>query len=95
MSKRYEKAQSRLAISVVAGFIFFVMFASQLGGGPNTGGVFPAPLLIGGLLGLPVCALFFLVSLIQVFLYRNDRPDVPEKREEPNKQPENNARDVT
>jgi hypothetical protein len=73
MSVRYDKAQRRMVISLIAGGLFFVMLASQLGGGANTGGVFPAPLLIVGLLGLPVCLLVFLVSVIQVFLYRRDR----------------------
>ena len=52
--------------------VFFLVFRSQLGGGPNVGGVFPAPLLILGLLGMPAAGIFALVSAIQVFIYRND-----------------------
>jgi hypothetical protein len=81
MTTRYDKAFTRLFLSVIGGDFFGVMFASQLGGGPNTGGVFPAPLLIFGLLGMPVAAILFIVSAIQVFVYRKD-PRQDEKKED-------------
>lgn len=73
-----SRAKTRLAISVAAFVVFLVTFMSQLGGGANTGGVFPEPLLILGLLGMPVAAVFVVVSAVQLFLrwsefQRNDK----------------------
>ena len=72
MKTRRERAVNRLVGSIFALGVFFLIFRSQLGGGPNVGGVFPAPLLIVGLLGMPVAAVFVIVSALQVFLYRKD-----------------------
>ena len=85
MKTPYEKAVARLLISifVIAGLL--LLFASRLGGGANTGGVFPAPLLIIGLLGLPVGGIFFLVSVVQVILARREgsKPEGKEEHREP------------
>ena len=81
MSTQYDRALSRLIVSVVACGVFIVMFVSQLGGGSNTGGVFAAPLLIIGLLGLLLSVIFFIVSAIQAFLYRNDAANKEKKKD--------------
>ena len=72
MYTRNEKALGWLATSVVAFIIFFALFRSQLGGGANTGGVFPAPILIVGLLGMPVSGICVLVFAVRSFLSRKD-----------------------
>jgi hypothetical protein len=72
MKTRREKAVRRLVFSLLAVGVFFLIFSSQLGGGPNVGGVFPAPLLVVGLLGMPLAGIFVIISALQVFFYRKD-----------------------
>jgi hypothetical protein len=60
MSNSNERSLRGLSISLAALSIFALMFFSQLGGGPNVGGVFPAPILVIGLVGMPISGLFVL-----------------------------------
>jgi len=72
MSARHDKAVGRLIASVVMFGVFFLMLIIQLGGGSNVDGVFPEPLFIVAVIGLPPSAFLFIVSGVQTFLSRND-----------------------
>lgn len=77
MNKRSERIQLHVAASGTAGLVFLLFLTSQLSGGSNAGRLFPEPLLILGLLGVPVCGLYFLISLVALFVSRNNPDDPP------------------
>jgi hypothetical protein len=67
--------------SLLAFVLFALLFASQLKGhGSNTGGVFPAPILLIGLIGMPVAGLFVLVFGIAALISWGS--DSKEKKDE-------------
>jgi hypothetical protein len=72
MSEEHDRATSRLGIAAIVLCVFVVMFVSQLGGGPNTGGVFPVPLLVIGLLGMPISGIFVIFYAYEFFSLRKD-----------------------